>query len=124
MTSYIKAFNKSIENLIKQTPQDETLCTISKYKAKWASKDYYNTLDAIGFKVGIEYLVANVNDDNTDDTIGYMPILKFHKNNPLTQKYDEVEFSTYPSIDKAYAYIAKEHIYRLRRVTNLERFLD
>lgn len=117
---YISYFNNAVEGLFRQSPLNTTLATIENFKKQWRYRDYYQTLDALGFKVGVEYFVQQVWDEDIDEVISYVPSLKLHDGNPLTGRLEVIEFSEFKSADKAYGYIAKELIYRLMNIRSLD----
>ena len=120
---YIEHFNKAVKRSFGQNFDNKTMNAIEKYKLKFRYNNYYETLESLGFSVGIEFMVQTVIREESDEVIGYIPSLKFHDNNPVTGKFEVVEFGQYNSINKAYEYIVKEQLYRLMRINNIEEIL-
>jgi hypothetical protein len=116
-------FNRSIKELFRLNPSNKTLTIIEDFRKRFGFKDYYQTLDSLGFKVGVEYLVQQVWDEERSCVHSYIPSLKLHTNNPLTGKFEIIELSEFKSINKAYGYTAKEQVYRLMEISNLEKFI-
>jgi len=117
---HIESFNRFIKGMFEQNPSDKTLAVIENFRQKGNYKDYYTALDSLGLRVGVEYLVQPVWEEESGDTISYIPSIKLHKDNPLTGKFEIIEFSELKSVNKAYEYVAKEQVYRLMNIPNLE----
>ncbi len=124
MTTYIAAFNKSAKTAISYGLTPRLLSALVKYKSKFKTRDYYETLDSLGFSIGVEFMVQPVFDESSDLIASYIPSIKYHRGNPLTGKFEIKELSECSSINKAYRYMAKEHLYALMNIDDIETHLD
>ncbi len=96
-------FNRSIERLIKQKPNNKTLIAIKSYKDRFNLRDYYTTLDKPGFSIGIEFMVEDVLREKSRKIIGYIPMNGLKVILPIWHKVskDEVQkFSCLSLADK------------------------
>lgn len=116
---HIDHFNKSIKKMYEQMPTDITLGVIEKYRRTWNYLDYYQTLDRLGFKLGIEYVVQQVFNEDEGE-VSFVPSIKLQKDNPLNGQFEVIELREFKSVAKAYSYIAKEFVYRLMNIRDLE----
>ena len=81
---YIIAFNRSIKNLSKQMPNNETILMLNEYMRQKRMTNYYLALDNLGCKLGVEYQCEQVEEE--DVRIWYYATIKFGKDNPLNNK--------------------------------------
>ena len=116
---YIEAFNNSAKRAIKLGLTDELISAIESYKKKFNYKDYYITLDNLGFSLGVEFIVQPVVDNISLETVAWAPSIKYHNGNPITGQYSISEFAHYKSMTKAYAVMAKEHLYVLMTINHI-----
>lgn len=121
--NHIEYFNASVNQLMIQGPHNSTLAIVQNFKLKGNYPDFYQALDSLGFKIGIEYLVQQVWDDASGEVKSYVPALKLHDGNPLTGKFEVIEFAEFKSAAKAYAYVAKEQVYKLMSIPDLEQLV-
>ena len=124
--NHIDSFNKEVINLISLYPEDETLELIKRYKESKRYKDYYMTLDSLGFKIKFSYLVVFGTTEKNKNT--FIPCVKFYPKNPFGEEPRTVELvendNSFKSLNKCYSYLAKEYIYRLMKLENLKNLIS
>lgn len=108
-------------------PEHPAIKAIEKYRAKCRTQSYYMVLDYLGLKLGMEYQVLHICDLDTDE-VGYIPAIKFSEGNPLIEvgeddvKVKQLKHVPMPSYSKCHDFVAKEYVYTLMQVTNLEKY--
>jgi len=122
MKTYIKKFDKKIEELIELNPNDDCLKAIVEFKNKKKYDSFYGALGDMGFGIGVEYRMEQLLNKNYN-LIGYIPSIKYTNENPLKQEVGICSLidknSPFTSQLKAYEYLAKKYVYLLMRISNL-----
>lgn len=122
METYIKKFDKKIEELIELNLHDDCLKVIIEFKDKKKYDSFYMTLDDIGSIIGLEFMMKKLLNKNYN-LIGYIPSIKYTNENPLKQEKGILHLidknSPFTSQLKAHEYLAKRYIYLLMRIPNL-----
>ena len=98
---------------------------IKKIEQKYTnSKDYYSILDSIAFKAGIGILSIPVLDNNNKD-LGFQPHIKYYPDNLLLEipRTESLAHGNFMPLDKCYEFLAKELLYRLIRIENIDEIL-
>ena len=85
METYIKKFDKKIEELIELNLHDDCLKVIIEFKDKKKYDSFYMTLDDIGSIIGLEFMMKKLLNKNYN-LIGYIPSIKYTNENPLKQE--------------------------------------
>lgn len=122
------AFNKQIAKMLKEQPLGSAL-VVKKIAEKFPGhKSYYALLDDVAYsKLRIGFGTSPVFKGDTDRHLGYIPWLKYYPDNPLGENprdYQlDYDFEKPLDLGKSYARIAKELVYRIARIPNLEELL-
>lgn len=121
---YIIAFNKTIRDLTKQIPNNETLIQINEYMNKQGKSCYYQALDDLGFRLGIEYHYEQLVEN--DEIVGYYPTIKYRIGNPLNNKSftKRLRYDSFKNQKQCFAFLAKEYVYTLMNVPSLQAYLN
>uniref|UniRef100_UPI0040488B96 hypothetical protein n=2 Tax=Roseivirga sp. TaxID=1964215 RepID=UPI0040488B96 len=116
---YRSAFTKGINIIKKANPQDPIIVWIDTMIKNGRFLDYYEAQDALGFRMGIEFRVEPIINEDTDQIIGWHAYLQFHKENVLNDNRRTVPMGEFKTEAKAHEYIAKQHFYKLCEIDNV-----
>jgi len=116
------AFNTIVQNRISSYPENKTLKLIERYKNENGYKDYYNSLDSMGFEIKFTFLIKPLENGN------YLPCIKFYPENEFGEIARTISLidkeSSFESLSKCSKYLAKEYLYRLMQFQNLNEILE
>ncbi len=96
---------------------------IEKFRKERGFKDYYQALDSLGVRTGIEFMVLSVWDEDKGKVASFIACLKLKHGNKESGDPEIIELREFKSENKAYEYIAKEQVYRLRSIGNLKEII-
>ncbi|MFD3003500.1 hypothetical protein ACFS7Z_24290 [Pontibacter toksunensis] len=126
---HIIAFNREVADLVKRFPEHQAIKVIEKYIVKCKPSSYYMALDYLGFQLGMEYQAIPIHDNERDEVEGYILAIKFRKGNPLHEVGEDgvwvkpLRHDPMPSYSKCHTVLAKEYVYTLMQVTDLEKYV-
>lgn len=123
-----EAFNKQIAKMLKEQPFGSARVVIKIAEKFPGQKSYYALLDNFAYgKLRIGFGTSSVFKGDTDRHLGYIPLLKYYPDNPLGENPRDYQlindFEKPLGLDKAYALIAKELVYRIAQIPNLDELL-
>lgn len=122
-----KSFNREINHILQEQPDSTAACTIRKVEqSKPNFKNHYALFDEFAFELGLGIVAHPVFNAKTDKLLGYIPIIKYYPNNKMgeTPKEDNLDtYTTYKELNDCYAFLAKELLYRIMRITNLDELI-
>lgn len=83
---------------------------------KFGESSYYDALNSIGLKLGIEFLVIESTNPKTGNITGYRPAIQYQAGNPENGKARIKKFmdSPFNSSTKCYEYLARQYFYTLQ----------
>jgi hypothetical protein len=121
------AFNKRIKMILKeQSGSSKVIEKIS--RAFPDQKSYYSLFDDIGYKLGIGIVAQSVYKGESDRLLGYIPHLKYYPENPLGERPRDFALNGDTDrplkLNEAYSLMAKELIYRIAGIPNLDELLQ
>ncbi len=119
-----QAFDKRIKRFLKEQPTSTASRIIRKIENQNPNHDsYYSLFDNFSFEIGLGIIAKEVVNRKTDKTIGYIPFLKYYSDNILNEKPRVVSLTSCSSplsLNQCYDYLAKELLYRIIRIENLD----
>ncbi len=115
-------FNRTIDLFIQEHPISSFSRTVALCKDYFPRyhNDYYQMFDSINFRLGITWVTNDIGNNQ------YAPKLIIEDSNILNLKpgvLKEVDEDTPISLEECYVFIAKELIYSLQALSNLEQVL-
>ncbi len=112
-----KEFNRAVSKLRKEVSVvDYYLRTY--LNSESTKSDYYNTLDSVASKVGIDFGISPV-QDQSEKTSKYLPYLNYRPGNLLKINSGRREYEPLP-MSKAVSLVAKEWMYAICRIPEME----
>lgn len=118
-----QVFSKRIKKFLTDQPESSASQTIRKIERSNPNFNSYFTLfDHFAFKLGIGVFANEIVDKNYK-TIGYIPSIKYYPDNLLNEAPRTVGLISEASpcsLNKSYECMAKELLYIIMRVPNLE----
>jgi hypothetical protein len=92
-------------------------------------KNYYYIFDSVLVDIGVHFnVIPYYKDEYSEKVIGYLPLIRYCDNNKINQEPREEYLvdrnNFYKSERKCWAFLAKELVYMLMRVDDLEEKLD
>jgi len=127
---YQTAFNKKIQTIVRENPVGTSAMALSKISKYFPNqKNYYNLLDDVGFTLGIGFGALTVFKGNSDKILGHDPVLKFYpdnvfRENPGATKSLLYQFEKPLNLNESYARLAKELIYKISGIPDLDHVLQ
>lgn len=122
-----QAFENRIKRFLKEQPDSTASITIKKLESYYPNfRSYYSLFDEFSFRLGIGIIAKEVVGSKTNKTIGYVPCLKYYADNLLKEepRVEPLVSGTTPlKLNHCYDYLAKELLYRIMRIQNLEAFM-
>lgn len=118
-----QAFNQRIKKFLLEEPEStasKTIRRIEKFNPNFNS--YYQLFDDFAFELGLGMIASEIVNKNYK-TIGYIPSIKYYLDNPLNEepRIDKLISESLPlSLNKCYEFLAKELLYRIMNISNLE----
>ncbi|HCQ16826.1 MAG TPA: hypothetical protein DIU20_11220, partial [Cryomorphaceae bacterium] len=81
--------------------------------------------DDFAYRLGISIQAIEVTDQKSGKVKGYLPCLKYYPNNPLNEesRLDHLTSNTLKE-NKCYELLAKELLYRIMRIKDIEKLLQ
>lgn len=118
-----QAFNSTINQFFIEQSHSHAADTIRKIKTFYPNKsNYYLMFDDLTSILGIDISTQIVGDRKTDETIGFLPIIRYRRDNKLNEEpredYIQGKDSPMPLAD-CYEHLAKEILYRIMRIPDL-----
>lgn len=126
----MKGFDQCIKEYIKLNHEGGFASTVSMVVEAYGPRgpytkpqDYYQMFDSVLFGLGVSFAVTTIIDDQ-DREIGFLPWVRYHENNkvqvPPKEDYLINPASPFQSEIQCQKYLAKELVYMLMRVENLQ----
>lgn len=117
-----QSFNRRIKRFLTEQPQSTASTTIRQVvMLNPGHKNYYSLFDSFSFRLGIGIIAQGIINKN-GKTIGYVPSIKYYPGNSLKEepRVESLISETAPlSLSRCYEYLAKELLYRIMRVPDL-----
>ncbi len=117
-------FNKEIKSFFVEVPNSDATEVIRKIESTDPNyTSYYSLFDDFAFKLGIGFLAIPVENEKTGRLYGYYPAFNFYPDNIINEKprcKTLVEPESPMTIRQVYSFLAKELLYRIMRVRNLD----
>lgn len=121
-----KAFNNRIDVFLNEDPKSSASLLVQKILNKYPHNNNYHTaLDNFCLRIGLRFLNKEILN-NKSKTIGYIPYFKYSPHNLLNEepRIEELVEKDNPMSSKgANTFLAKELVYKLMRVKNIEELL-
>lgn len=121
-----QAFSRRIKKFLSEQPESNASQTIRKIEILNPNfNTYYGLFDDFAFKLGLGIIAIEIVNKNYK-TIGYIPSIKYYPDNLLNEepRTDRLISEASPlRLNKSYEYMAKELLYRIMRVPNLEELI-
>lgn len=121
-----QAFNRRIKKFLSENPEStasKKIKILEKFNPKFQS--YYELFDSLLLELGIS-MIIDEKVTKKSRTIGYIPSLEYHTGNMLKEKSGVVQLineNSPLSLNKCYDNLAKNLLYRLMKVPNLEQLI-
>ncbi|TPN87400.1 hypothetical protein [Aquimarina algicola] len=122
-----QAFNSRIKKFLREQPESNAskkILEIEKFDPQFQS--YYQLFDELTYELGLR-IVALERPSKTGKTIRYIPSIKYFPDNLLNEepRVDKLINEVSPlSLSKCYKHLAKELIYIIMKVSNLEEIIQ
>lgn len=121
-------FNKRIQEFLDEGSEGnnaQLINSIINLKPNYKNLSYYTVLDDFCLKLGLGFFEQKI-IDNKDKVLGYVPSFKYYNNNLLREfpREEPINSNTPIPLSNAFKTMAKEVVYRLRRVSNLRELME
>ena len=83
--------------------------------------------DSFSFSLGLGILAVEIVGGRNDKTLGYLPYIKYYPGNKLGEEprqHQLISTASLLKLNQCYSYLAKELLYRLMRVDNIEELIE
>ena len=121
-----QSFNKRINRFLIEQPESNASKTIRQIELlNPGFKSYYGLFDDFAFKLGVSINADEIGNKN-HKTIGYIPSITYHSNNLLKEEPRDhrlISEVSPLSLNKCFDYLAKELLYRIMRVPDLDKVI-
>lgn len=120
-----KAFNRKIQSYLNEIPNSSASDTIRFIQSQSnRNVGFYGMFDDFAFKLGLNFNAVPFYNERNDKLMGYIPYLVFSNENKFGIEKGEQRISSTPiKLDKCYEMIAKEVLYKIQAIPNLEKVI-
>ncbi len=120
-------FNNTIKKFLKEGEKGnnaQLINEVMRLNSNYKSLGYFAIFDDFCFRLGFGFFLQGIIDKN-EKIIGYIPSFKYYPDNSLGEdpREEPIKSETPISMEVGYKIMAKEVVYKLRRIIDLEELI-